>query len=46
MCVNKSRIVEIAKDLIKYKSLTGMEKDIGEYVSGFFESIGVEYGIY
>ena len=46
MCVNKSRIIEIAKDLIKYKSLTGMEKDIGEYVSGFFESIGVEYGIY
>ncbi|MBU4427156.1 MAG: M20/M25/M40 family metallo-hydrolase, partial [Proteobacteria bacterium] len=46
MCVNKSRIVEIAKDLIKYKSLTGTEKDIGEYVSGFFESIGVEYGIY
>ena len=46
MNVNKSRIVEIAKDLIKFKSFTGMEKDIGEYVSGFFQSIGVKYEIY
>jgi len=46
MCINKSRIVEIAKDLIKYKSLTGMEKDIGGYVATFFEDIGVEYSIY
>jgi len=46
MHIDKTRIIEIAKDLIKYKSFTGMEKDIGEYASNFFENIGVEYGIY
>jgi len=46
MHIDKTRIIEIAKDLIKYKSFTGMEKDIGKYVSNFFENIGVEYGIY
>jgi len=46
MNIDKNRIVDIAKDLIRYKSFTGMEKDVGEYVCGFFENIGVEYDIY
>ena len=44
--INKNRIVEITKDLVKYKSFTGEEKDVGEYISRFFEDIGVEYTIF
>jgi succinyl-diaminopimelate desuccinylase len=46
MYIDKNRIVEIAKDLIRHKSFTGMEKDIGEYVCGFFHNIGVEYRVF
>lgn len=46
MNIDKNRIVEIAKDLIRYKSFTGNEKDVGEYISGFFERIEVEYRIF
>ena len=46
MYIDKNRIVNIAKDLIRYKSFTGMEKDIGEYVCGFFHNIGVEYRVF
>ena len=46
MCIDKNRIVDIAKDLIRYKSFTGMERDIGEYISGFFHNIGVEYRVF
>jgi len=46
MRINRNRIVEIAKELIKYKSFTGEERYVGEYVSNFFENIGVEYKIF
>ncbi|NQS88191.1 M20 family metallopeptidase [Patescibacteria group bacterium] len=46
MHIDKSRIVEITKELIKYKSLTGMEKGVGDYISGFFDKIGVEYRVF
>ena len=46
MHINRNRIVEIAKELIKYKSFTGEERYVGEYVSSFFENIGVEYKIF
>jgi putative aminopeptidase FrvX len=46
MHIDKNRIIEIAKELIKYKSFTGMEKGVGEYISGFFDKIGVEYRVF
>ncbi|MQY76326.1 MAG: M20/M25/M40 family metallo-hydrolase, partial [Spirochaeta sp.] len=46
MQVDKKRIIAIAKDLIKYRSFTGKENDIGGYVSGFFRNIGVKYTIF
>ena len=46
MHIDKNRIANIAKDLIGYKSFTGMEKDIGEYVCGFFHNIGVAYRVF
>ena len=46
MYIDKNRIIDIAKDLIRHKSFTGMEKDIGEYVCGFFHNIGVEYRVF
>lgn len=46
MYLDKTRIVEIAKDLIKYNSVTGMEKDIGEYICDFFNNIGVNYTVF
>ena len=41
MHINKNRIVEITKELVKYKSFTGEEKDVGEYISRFFEDMGL-----
>ncbi len=46
MQVDKKRIIAIAEDLIKYRSITGEEKDIGGYVSDFFRNIGVKYDIF
>ncbi|MBA7547189.1 Succinyl-diaminopimelate desuccinylase [subsurface metagenome] len=46
MKVDKKRIIAIAENLIKYRSFTGKENDIGGYVSGFFRNIGVKYNIF
>ena len=46
MCIDKNRIVDIAKDLMRYKSFTGMEKNIGKYIYRFFLNIGVECRVF
>ena len=46
MNLDMNRIIELSKDLIRYKSFTGMERDIGGYISNFFKNAGIEYSIF